>query len=115
MGLGWLEGEDALGLLVFGDGEVVLGEAGDDGISFFIEDGDVEEDESGGGTEGGNWGSCLRGLSVGAEQGWKQKCEGDRSADGHADLAITILPNRSWINRLEREEEEEKLGACQSI
>lgn len=53
VGFGCFKGEDALGSLVFGDGEIVFGKAGGDDMPLFIDYGDVEKDEGGGGLEGG--------------------------------------------------------------
>jgi hypothetical protein len=41
-----LEREDALRLAVFGDGEVIAVQAFDDGITFLVEDGDIEKDQA---------------------------------------------------------------------
>jgi hypothetical protein len=83
--LGRFEGEDSLRLFVFGDGEIVAGEASDDRVILLIEHGDVEEDESRCHAQGGR---IRRGLtqvlgrrswdgSLGRRLGWSWGCGRD--------------------------------------
>ena len=63
-----LKGEDALRFLVLGDGEVIFGEVGDDGIAVLVVNVDIEEDKRRGHAESRCWNGLLR-VVLGEEQG----------------------------------------------